>query len=74
MEKAINEALPRFRPMAMSHDTIGWKRFLEVMILKEITNTQRQYYTANGSRMSLDKQCSKLITDCWILRTGSSFT
>ncbi len=48
--------------MALSQDKIGWRRFLEGMISKEITNIQQQYYTVNGSRMSLKKWCSGLIT------------
>jgi hypothetical protein len=62
MEEAISEAPPRFRPMALSQDKIGWRRFLEGMISKEITNIQQQYYAVNGSRMSLKKWCSGLIT------------
>ncbi len=62
MEEAISEAPPRFRPIAHSQDKIGWGRFLEGMISNEITNIQRQYYAVNGSRMSLEKWCSGLIT------------
>jgi hypothetical protein len=62
MEEAISEAPPRFRPMALSQDKIGWRRFLEGMILKEITNMQQQYYAVNRSCMSLKKWCSRLIT------------
>ena len=58
MEEAINEAPPRFRLMALSQDKIGWRWFLEGMILKEITNKQQQYYAVNGSHMSLEKWCS----------------
>jgi hypothetical protein len=62
MEEAISEAPPRFRPMALSQDKIGWRLFLEGMISKEITNIQQQYYAVNGSSMSLEKWCSGLIT------------
>jgi hypothetical protein len=48
--------------MALSQDKIGLRRFLEGMISKEITNIQQQYYAVNGSRMSLEKRCSRLIT------------
>ena len=48
--------------MALSQDKIGWRRFLEGMISKEITNIQQQYYAVNGSRVSLEKWCSGLIT------------
>ena len=51
-----------FRHMALSQDKIGWRRFLEGMISTEITSIQRQYIAVNGSRMSLDKWCTGLIT------------
>ncbi len=55
MEEAIVDALLRFRQMALSQDKIGWRRFLEGMISKEITSTQRQYIAVNGSGTSMDK-------------------
>ena len=48
--------------MALSQDKIGWRRFLEGMISTDITYIQRQYIAVNGSRMSLDKWCTGLIT------------
>ena len=62
MEEATSEAPPRFRQMALSQDKIGWRRFLEGMISTEITAIQRQYMAVNGSRISLDKWCTGLIT------------
>ena len=62
MEEAISDALPRFKHMSVSQDTIRWRRFLEGMILTEITNIQRLYIAVNGSRMSLDTWCTRLIT------------
>jgi len=62
MEEAIIDAPPRFRHMALSHDKIGWRRFQEGMISTEITSIQWQYIAVNGSRMSLDKWCTGLIT------------
>jgi hypothetical protein len=38
MEEAMRDAPPRFRDMAVPQDTIGWRRFLEGMVLTEITN------------------------------------
>ncbi len=52
----------RFRQMALSQDKIGWRWFLEGMISKEITSTQRQYIAVNGLRISMDKWCTGLIT------------
>ena len=65
MEEAIIDAPPRFSHMALSQDKIGWRQFLEEMISTEITSIQRQYIAVNGSRMSLDKWCTGLIT--WLL-------
>jgi hypothetical protein len=62
MEEIIIDAPHRFRHMALSQDKIGWRRFLEGMISMEITSNQRQYIAVNGSRMSLDKWCTGLIT------------
>jgi hypothetical protein len=62
MEEATADAPPRFRHMALSQDKIGWRQFLEGMISKEITSTQRQYIAVNGSRTSMDKWCTGLIT------------
>ena len=55
MEEAISEAPPRFRPMALSQDKIGWQRFLEGMISKEITNIQQQYYVQSTGHVSVWK-------------------
>ena len=62
MEEAPIDAPFRFRHMALSQDKIGWRRFLEGMISTEITSIQGQYIAVNGSRMSLDKWCTGLIT------------
>ncbi len=62
MEETIQEMPRRFNAMGQSQDRIGWRRFLEGMILKEITGIQQQYYALNGSKMSLEKWSSGLIT------------
>ena len=70
MEEAKNDAPPRFRQMALSQDKIGWRRFLEGMISTEITTIQQQYMAVNGSRMSLDKWCTGLITQLLEITLG----
>jgi hypothetical protein len=65
MEEVVQEAPHRFWTMGLSHDKIGWRRFLEGMISKEITVVQRQFNALNGSRVSLEKWSSGLIT--WLL-------
>ncbi len=65
MEEVVQEAPCRFRTMGLSQDRIGWRWFLEGMITKEITVIQRQFYALNGSRLSLEKWSSGLIT--WLM-------
>jgi hypothetical protein len=65
MEAVVQEAPHRFWTMGLSQDKIGWRRFLEGMISKEITVVQRQFYALNGSHVSLEKWSSGLIT--WLL-------
>ncbi len=43
MEETVQEMPRRFNAMGQSEDRIGWRRFLEGMILKEITGIQQQY-------------------------------
>jgi hypothetical protein len=62
MDEIVQEAPGRLDAMGQSQDKIGWRRFLEGMILKEITGIQQQYYALNGSKMSLENWSSGLIT------------
>jgi hypothetical protein len=62
MEEVAREAPHRFRTMGLSQDRIGWRRFLEGMISKEITVIQRLFYALNRSHLSLKKWFSRLIT------------
>jgi hypothetical protein len=62
MEEIVLEAPERFNAMGRSQDKIGWRQFLERMILKEMTGIQQQYYALSGSRMSPEKWSSGLIT------------
>jgi hypothetical protein len=62
MEEIIWGAPKRFKAMGQSQDKIGWRRFLEGMISKEIMRVQQQHYALSGSRMSLERWSSGLIT------------
>jgi hypothetical protein len=42
MDEIVQEAPGTLNAMGRSQDKIGWRRFLEGMILKEITGIQRQ--------------------------------
>jgi hypothetical protein len=58
----VQEAPKRFQVVGKSQEKIGWRRFLEGMIPKEITWIQQQYYALNEMQMSLEKWSSELIT------------
>ena len=51
-----------YRLFAKSQDKIGWRRFMEGMISKEIGPIQWRYLTATGSTLSLEKWTIGLIT------------
>ncbi len=62
MALAVRNAPPQYQAFGQLQDVIGWRRFLEGMISKEIVVLQQQFYAVNGSQMSLDKWSSGLIT------------
>ncbi len=62
MEEIVWGAQERFKAMGRSQDKIGWRQFLEGMISKEITGIQQQHYALSGSRLSLERWSSGLIT------------
>jgi hypothetical protein len=62
MALAVQNAPPLFQALGHLQDIIGWRRFLEGMISKEIVDLQQQFYAVKGSQMSLDKWSTGLIT------------
>ncbi len=62
MKETIQGMPRRSNAMGQSQDRIRWRGFLEGIISKEITGIQQQYYTLNGSTMSLEKWSYGLIT------------
>jgi hypothetical protein len=59
---AVQNTPTWFQALERSQDKIGWHRFLEGMVSTEIVALQQQFCAVNGSRMSLDKWSSDLIT------------
>ena len=45
---------PRYRRLGLSQDQIGWRRFMEGMISKEVVALQKQHQTVEGSDISLN--------------------
>jgi len=51
-----------YRRFAHSQDRIGWRRFMEGMVSKEICGIQRQHLILEGSSLSVNRWMSGLIT------------
>ena len=51
-----------FREMGSSQDRIGWRRFMEGMLSKEIIPIQEDYVEMGGSLMSINKWTQGLVT------------
>jgi hypothetical protein len=49
MASAMHNVPPQFQAFGQSQDVIGWQRFLEGMISKEILVLQQQFYAVKGS-------------------------
>ena len=52
----------RYHRMARAQDIIGWRRFMEGMICKELRAIQTTYVALSGSRMSAERWMGELIT------------
>jgi hypothetical protein len=52
----------RYRVMARAQDEIGWRRFFEGMICKEIGRIQRMHVGLQASRLSAEKWGVGLVT------------
>ena len=52
----------RYQQMAKAQDSIGWRRFMEGMVCKEIRMIQTTYTSLSGSRMSAERWTEELIT------------
>ena len=51
----------RFQKMDASQDTIGWHRFMEGMISKEIMTVQRQYMDTSGGKLTPEAWAQGLV-------------
>jgi hypothetical protein len=52
----------QYQQMAKAQDGIGWRRFMEGMVCKEIRAIQTTYTALSGSRMSAERWTEELIT------------
>ena len=52
---------PRFGRLGRSQDAIGWRRFMEGMISKEVVIIQRDFHILSGGEISTEKWATGLI-------------
>ncbi len=52
----------RFHKLGKSQDAIGWRRFMEGMIFKEIVVIQRAHTTMVGAKLGIEVWSRGLIT------------
>ena len=62
MEEVVRPLPLRYQRLGRSQDAIGWRRFMEGMISKEVVELQREYITLSGSRLSLQRWAIGLVT------------
>ncbi len=61
MEDICGGLGPKFQKMATAQDMIGWRRFTEGMICKEMREIQNDYYNVHGSRLSTTRWAKGII-------------
>jgi hypothetical protein len=62
MVDIVRERQEAYRRLAESMDEIGWRRFMEGMISKEVIAIQRKAIVEEASRLTLEKWSSGLVT------------
>ncbi len=59
---AKNDYDERYQTMARSQDSIGWRRFMEGMVCKEIRAIQREHSSVTGLRCNTERWARDLVT------------
>ena len=62
MKDIVGNRTNRLYPLAQSQDLIGWRRFMEGMISKEITGIQKSYLEISSYHISIKRWTTGLIT------------
>jgi hypothetical protein len=62
MVDIVKERQGSYRKLAESMDEIGWRRFMEGMISKEVINIQRKATVEEDSKLTLEKWGAGLVT------------
>jgi hypothetical protein len=61
---------PQYMQMARDQDAIGWRRFMEGIICKQIREIQNLYHFQEGTRMPLDQWAQDLILELLVVTHG----
>ena len=61
MEDICEGLGPQFQKMAKAQDAIGWRRFMEGMICKEMRQIQYDFYHGHGTRLSATQWAKGII-------------
>ena len=62
MEDVCDGLSDKFQCMAISQDKIGWRRYMEGMVSKEIAAIQTHFLRMSNSRLNIDRWGVGLIT------------
>ena len=62
MKDIMSNRTHHMYPLAQSQDLIGWRRFMEGMILKDITGIQKSYPESSSYHLSIECWTTGLIT------------
>ena len=62
MKDILGNRNHRLYSLAQSQDLIGWRRFMEGMISKEIMGIQKSYLVLSSYHLSIDRWMTGLIT------------
>ena len=72
MKDIVGNITHRLYPLAQSQDLIGWRRFMEGMISKEITGIQKSYLALISYHLSIKRWMTGLITKLLEFTHGQS--
>ena len=62
MKDIVGNKTHRLYPLAHSQDLIGWRRFMEGMISREITGIQKSYLALSSYHLRIERWMKGLIT------------
>ena len=62
MKDIVGNRTQSMYPLTQSQDLIGWRRFMEGIISKEITGIQKSYLALSSDHLSIERWMTGLVT------------